>query len=291
MNRKAAAKVRLDALALVTETVPAKYTVQHPVQEEPKIFFAKALTYLRESTCDLVLACLDEKSGHRQIVECLKDELIGECFERIDHEHFGYESVEAMDFLREPIFTGIKQQLCSIFHKPWAEHDYEEFDENGWTRVIPLYVSDRARDEEGNYFVYTPSMHYLLETGERDNLFLHDEPNEFPAEVSGGGDGDKSGYNHPPPDETSRNAAASESGGDGGHNAPPPLVTVPELVKVDVKAEVRVEKILMKTMKVKCRRRETEKKRRETKKERRRKKRRKVTTMGHCPLVVQIRCP
>jgi len=65
-NHKVAARARLAALALVRETVPAKfpakYTVQDPGQEDPKIFFAKALTYLRQSSCDLVLACLDKNT-------------------------------------------------------------------------------------------------------------------------------------------------------------------------------------------------------------------------------------
>jgi len=185
------------------------------------MFFAKALIHLRESSCDLVLACLDKKSGNRQIVECLKDELIGDCFERIDHEHFGYESLEAIDFLHEPIHIGIKQELCSMFHKSWVEYDYEEIDANGWSRVIPLYISDRARDEEGNYFVYIPSMHFQLETGERDSICFQEESMDFPVDVSGGGAGDKSGSNAPPPDETSGNAATSESGGGDGHHIPP----------------------------------------------------------------------
>jgi len=172
-----------------------------------------------------------------------------------------------------------------MFHKSWVEYDYEEIDANGWSRVIPLYISDRARDEEGNYFVCTPSMHFQLETGERDSICFQEESTDFPVDVSGGGEGDKSGSNAPPPDETSGNAATSERGGGDGHHVPP-LVMVTELVevKVEVKAEVRAEKIPMKTMKVKSRRRETTKKRR-------RKKSWKATGLGHCPLVVPILCP
>jgi len=222
-NRKVAARARFAALALVTETVPAKYAVQDPGEEEPKIFFAKALTYLRASSCDLVLACLDKKSGKRQIVECLKDELIGDCYERIDHENFGYESVEAMDFLHKPIHVGVKHELREFFHKPWVEYDgYKELDANGWSMVIPLYISDRARDEDGNYFVHIPSMHYQLDTGERDNICFQEEPTDFPVNVRGGVDGDKAGSSAPPPDETTLNAATSESGGGDGHHVPPP---------------------------------------------------------------------
>jgi len=146
-HHKAAGKVRANALALVTESVAPQvapkaktaqeepkapeakteiesmYTVQESGQESKKMFFAKALMYLRESLCDLVLACLD-KCGNQQIVTCFKEELIGDCLEKIDHEHFRYESLKQLDFLHEPIYVGLKIQLCSVFHKSWQDYDY-----------------------------------------------------------------------------------------------------------------------------------------------------------------------
>jgi len=106
---------------------------------------------------------------------CFKDELIDDCLEKIDHKHFGYESLEQLDVLHVPIFVGLKVQLRSVFHKSWQEYDYQENDAHRWSRVIPLYISDRPKDVEGNYFAYTPSMDFQLETGERDNLYLQEE--------------------------------------------------------------------------------------------------------------------
>jgi len=81
-----------------------------------------------------------------------------------------------------PIFVGLKVPLCSVFHKSWDKCNYQENDAHGWSRVIPLYISDRPKGVEGNYFVYTPNMDFQLKTGERDNLYLQEEvATDFPV--------------------------------------------------------------------------------------------------------------
>jgi len=135
-NHKAAAKARANALALVTDSVAAQeapkeampvmesiHAVQDPGQATEQMFFAQAQMYLKESLYDLVLACLST-SRKRQIVTCFKEETIGNCLERIDNEHFGYESLEQLDFLHVPIFVGLKVPLRSVFHKSWDEYNY-----------------------------------------------------------------------------------------------------------------------------------------------------------------------